>query len=247
MLAANSQYVRAGAGHSAFTNPSQAIANVASYAYSATPPGSVFALFGQSLATAQGEAVSTPLPDKLVNTTVTVNGELAPLFFVDSGQIDAQMPWDIPGNAVAIVIVTNGTSPSNAAAVYVPSTGTPGISTYGSNRAVVVNADGKVNSGADQAGVGDEVVVYFTGGGPVISQINLISGHPAGDGLSPLNADSSITVGGMPAHVDYIGLTPGSIGLYQANFNVPQLAKGAYPVVISISGYSSNGPVMNVN
>jgi hypothetical protein len=51
MLAASSQFVRTGTAHSAFTNPSQAIGNVASYAYSATPPGSVFALFGQNLAT----------------------------------------------------------------------------------------------------------------------------------------------------------------------------------------------------
>jgi uncharacterized protein (TIGR03437 family) len=42
-------------------------------------------------------------------------------------------------------------------------------------------------------------------------------------------------------------LTPGSIGLYQANFIVPQLAKGTYPVVIMIEGFSSNNPVMNVS
>lgn len=145
LLAANSQFVRSGSAHSAFTNPSQAIGNVASYAYSATPPGSVFALFGQSLATKAAGAVTKILPTQLLNTTVTINGELAPLFYVDALQIDAQMPWDIPGNSVASVIVTNGTSVSNAAAVYVPATGTPGISVYSNNRAVVVNADGQAN------------------------------------------------------------------------------------------------------
>ena len=247
LLAANSQFVRSGSAHSAFTNPSQAIGNVASYAYSATPPGSVFALFGQNLATKAAGAVTKILPTQLLNTTVTINGEAAPLFYVDPLQIDAQMPWDIPGNSVASVIVTNGTSVSNAAAVFVPATGTPGISVYSNNRAVVVNADGKVNSGAAAAGVGDEVVAYFTGGGPVISQINLITGNPAGLGLSPLNEDYSITVGGVAATVDYIGLTPGSIGLYQANFNVPQIAKGTYPLVITIAGQASNSPVMTVS
>jgi uncharacterized protein (TIGR03437 family) len=247
LLAANSQFVRSGSAHSAFTNPSQAIGNVASYAYSATPPGSVFALFGQNLATKAAGAVTKILPTQLLNTTVTINGELAPLFYVDPLQIDAQMPWDIPGNSVASVIVTNGTSVSNAAAVYVPATGTPGISAYSNNRAVVVNADGKVNSGPAAAGVGDEVVAYFTGGGPVISQINLITGNPAGLGLSPLSENYSVTVGGVAANVDYIGLTPGSIGLYQANFNVPQIAKGTYPVVITIAGQASNSPVMTVS
>ena len=79
-----------------------------------------------NLATKAAGAVTKTLPTQLLNTTVTVNGELAPLFYVDALQIDAQMPWDIPGNAVASVIVTNGTSVSNAAAVYVPANGYPG-------------------------------------------------------------------------------------------------------------------------
>jgi uncharacterized protein (TIGR03437 family) len=248
LLAANPQFVRTGSAHSAFTNPSQSIGNVASYAYSATPAGSVFALFGQNLATRAAGAVNTPLPAKLLNTSVTVNGEPAPLFYVDPGQIDAQMPWDIQGNTVASVIVTNGSSISNAAAVYVPATGTPGISTFGNDRAAVVNSDGKtVNTGATPASVGDEVVAYFTGGGPVQSQINLVSGDPAGMSLSPVTGDNSVTVGGVQATVKYMGLTPGSVGLYQANFIVPQIAKGAYPVVITIAGQASNNPVMNVS
>ena len=247
LLAASSQFVRGGSAHSAFTNPSQAITNVASYAYSATPPGSVFALFGENLATRTDQAVAVPLPTKLLDTTVTVNGALVPLFYVDAGQIDAQLPWDIPGNTVASVIVTNGSSISNAAAIYVPATGTPGISTYSNNRAVVVNLNGSVNSGAAPAHVGDEVVVYFTGGGPVQASGQLKAGAPAPAGLSPVTGDNSITVDAIPATVVYMGLTPGSIGLYQANFVVPQIAKGTYPVVITISGQASNNPVMTVS
>ena len=247
LLAASSQFVRTGTAHSAWVNPSQSIGNVASYAYSATPPGSVFVVFGQNLATRTDQAVTVPLPAKLLDTSVTVNGETAPLFYVNTGQIDAQVPWDIPGNTVATVIVTNGTSVSNAAAVYVPATGTPGIATYSNNRAAVVNADGSVNSGAAPAKVGDEVAVYFTGGGPVLSRIRLITGDPSPGGLSPVNADNSVTVGDVTANVIYMGLTPGSVGLYQANFIVPQIAKGTYPVVITIAGETSNNPVMTVS
>jgi uncharacterized protein (TIGR03437 family) len=247
MLAASSQFVRTGTAHSAFTNPSQAIGNVASYAYSATPPGSVFALFGQNLATRSAGATTTTLPTELLTTTVTVNGEMAPLFYVDPMQIDAQMPWDIPGNSVATVIVTNGTSVSNAAAIYVPATGTPGIAVFGNNRAVVVNANGSVNTGSAPAAVGDEVVAYFTGGGPVQATGKLVTGAPAPGSLSPVTGNNSVTVGGVQANVVYMGLTPGSIGLYQANFDVPAVAKGAFPVVITIAGQASNNPVMNVS
>ena len=169
------------------------------------------------------------------------------MFYVDPGQIDAQMPWDIPGGAAATVIVKNGTDTSNAVAVYVSATGTPGLSVYCNNRAVVVNEDGSTNSPTAAAAVGDEVVAYFTGGGPVTPSGKLVTGSPDPPGLSRVTGASTVTVGGVVAKIDYIGLTPGSIGLYQVNFFVPQLAKGTYPVVISIAGYTSNNPVMTIS
>jgi uncharacterized protein (TIGR03437 family) len=246
MLEAGSTFVRTGTAHSAFVNPDNAIGNVASYITDSTPAGSVFVLFGQDLASRGVSASTIPLPTILLNTQVTVNGEPAPLFYVDSGQIDAQIPWDIPGNTLANVVVKNGTALSNTAAVYIPATGAPGISVYGNNRAVVVNQNGTLNSGADTANVGDTVVVYFTGGGPVTPAGKLTTGAPAPNGLSPITGASSVTVNGVNAKVNYIGLTPQSIGLYQANFVVPSLPKGTYPVMITIAGVGSNNPVMTV-
>jgi uncharacterized protein (TIGR03437 family) len=241
---ANSQFIRLGTAHSAFLNPSQAIGNVASYAVNATPPGSVFAIFGTGFAAANKTASATavPLPTTLLTTTVKVNGELAPLFSLDSnvGQIDAQMPWDIPGGTVASVVVYDNGVPSNAAAVYVPAGATPGISFYTSNHAVVVNANGSTNSTSAGASVGDEVVAYFTGGGPVNAAGKLTTGAAAPNGQSPVTGSTSVTVGGIAAPtVQYIGLTPGSVGLYQANFTVPQIAKGTYPLVITIGGQAN--------
>ncbi|HTS63428.1 MAG TPA: hypothetical protein VMH28_15485 [Candidatus Acidoferrales bacterium] len=247
LLVASPQFVRSGAAHTAFLNPTQSIGNVASYAVNSTPPGSVFALFGDGFAARALSATATPLPATLGSTSVTVNGEPAPLFYADPNQIDAQMPWDIPGGTLATVIVKNGTATSNAAAVWVPATGTPGISVYSNNRAVVVNQNGTVNSPSDAAAVGDQVVAYFTGGGPVQVAGKLVSGAPAPGGLAPVTGDSSVTVGGTAATVKYIGLTPGSIGLYQVNFVVPQLARGTYPVVIDIAGNASNNPVMTLS
>ena len=247
VIEANSGFVRSGAAHAVVLNPTQSIGNVASYAVNSTPPGSVFVLFGSNLATKEAGAVTTTLPTTLLTTSVTINGELVPLFYVNTGQIDAQIPWDIPGGAVYPVIVTNGSSVSNAAAVYVPATGTPGISTYGNNRAVVVNTNGTVNSASDQAAVGDEVVAYFTGGGPVQASGKLVTGQPAPSGLSNVTGQNSVTVGNANAQVIYMGLTPGGIGLYQVNFIVPQLPKGTYPVVITIAGQASNAPVMAIS
>jgi uncharacterized protein (TIGR03437 family) len=246
LLEASSDSVRAGTGHAAFVSPDQAIGNVASYALDATPPGSVFALFGSGFAAGNAQAVSVPLPTTLGTTSVTVNGEMAPLFYVDPQQIDVQMPWDIPGGSVATIIVKYGSAASNAAAVYVPLTGTPGISTYGSSRAVVTNSDGSLNSSTNPASVGDEVVAYFTGGGPVNASGKLVTGAAAPSGLSPVTGANSVTVGGTNATVDYMGLTPGGIGLYQANFIVPTLSKGTYAVQITIAGFASNSPLITI-
>jgi len=246
LIEANPQFVRSGSAHSIFLNPTQSIGNVASYAVNATPAGSVFTLFGVDLATKDAQAISVPLPNKLLTTTVTVNGTEVPLFYVSPGQIDAQMPWEIPGGAVASVVVQNGASTSNAAAVYVPATGTPGISLYSTNRAVVTNSDGSVNSPTAPASVGDEVVAWFTGGGPVQAAGTLVTGAAAPDGLSWVTGSYTVTVGAVPAVVDYIGLTPGSVGLYQVNFTVPSIAKGTYPVQINIAGQLSNEPVMTI-
>jgi uncharacterized protein (TIGR03437 family) len=94
--------------------------------------------------------------------------------------------------------------------------------------------------------VGDEVVAWFTGGGPVNAAGPLVTGSPAPNGLSNITGSSAVTVGSIPATVDYIGLTPGSIGLYQVNFVVPSIAKGTYPVQITIAGQVSNKPVITV-
>lgn len=246
VLEANSQFVRTGPVHAVFFNPSESISNAASGVINATPPGSLFSIYGVGLATRQLQEVGLPIPTTLLTTSVTVNGEAAPLFFVDTDQINAQMPWDIPSGAVATVIVKNGTATSNPAAVFVPATGTPGIILI-NNRAAVTNQDNSLNTGANGAKVGDEVVAYFLGGGPVQASGPLVTGRASPAGLSPVTGQATVTVGGVQTAVPfYVGLTPGSVGLYQANFQVPQLAKGTYPVVITIAGQASNAAVMTV-
>jgi len=186
-----------------------------------------------------------PLPTKVLTTTVTVNGEAAPIFYVNATQINAQMPEDIqPG--LATVIVKNGSLTSNAVAVTVPATATPGIVVYGQNQAVVVNQNGSVNSPTALAKPGDVVVAYFTGGGPVNAAGTLDTGAPAPNGLSPVSGPSSVMVNGKAATVAYIGLSPQGIGLYQANFTIPQVVAGSHPMVITISGQASNRPMISI-
>ena len=243
--ASNLLAVFSGNGRTAFVNPGQAVDNAASFVAGATPAGSVFTVFGSNLATGIAQPSSIPLLTTVLTTSLTVNGVPAPMFYVSPTQINAQMPVDIqPG--LATVIVKNGNSTSNAVAVVVPATGTPGIVVYGQNRAVVVNQDQTVNSPTAPAKVGEVVVAYFTGGGPVQTSVPLVTGARAPGTLSPVTGTSTITVNGKDATVNYIGLTPLSIGLYQANFKIPQVAAGDHPLVITIAGQASNRPLIAI-
>lgn len=240
------QLIFTGTGRAAFVNPGEAVDNNADFGPGATPAGSVFAVFGSSLATKQSQATNVPLPGTLLNTQVSVNGETAPLFYVSPGQIAAQMPEDIkPG--LATLLVKNGASTSNAVAVIIP-TASPEIVVYGNNLAVATFTDYSVVTSSKPAHVGDTVVLWFTGGGPVTASGKLTTGAGSPPGLSPVTGAYSITIGSVNVtSISYVGLTPGSVGLYQASFVVPSgTPTGNQKVVLTISDKASNAPVVAV-
>lgn len=68
---------------------------------------SIVAAFGVGLATEVAVATTVPLPTNLAGTTVRVNGEAAPLFFVAPGQINYLIPAGTPPGT-ATVAVTSG-------------------------------------------------------------------------------------------------------------------------------------------
>jgi uncharacterized protein (TIGR03437 family) len=227
--------------HSTFTNPGLAVANAAGVS-GGTPPGSLFSIYGANLANNQAQPTPgvTVLPTTLATASVTVNGELAPLTYVDKGQINAQMPQDIaPG--VATVVVKVGSTVSNAVAALVPGTAIPGIFIYGSNLAVAQNYPSyTLNSSTAPAPVGSTIIVYLTGGGPVQNAKSLVTGKATPNAAFPVTEAYSATIGGVPATVSFIGLTPGFVGLYQANIVVPTVPKGSNKLIITIGGTASN-------
>jgi uncharacterized protein (TIGR03437 family) len=239
------QIIFTGTGRSAFVNPGEAVDNNSAFGPGATPGGSVFAVFGSDLATKTSQPSQVPLPTTVLTTTATVNGEAVPFFYVSPGQLTAQMPEDIkPG--LATLIVKNGSSTSNAVAVIVPAEA-PEIGVYGNNVAVATFSDYSYVTSSNPAHVGDTVVLWFTGGGPVDASGKLSTGAESPAGLSPVTGAYTITVDGVEAtSISYVGLTPGSIGLYQASFVVPTVASGSQKVVLTIAGQASNAPLISV-
>ena len=91
------------------------------------------------------------------------------------------------------------------------------------------------------------LLIYCTGLGGVTNQPP--TGSPALSSLlSKTMTTPIVTIGGAPADVQFSGLAPGLVGLYQVNAAVPAAAaKGnAVPVVVSIGGVMSNAATISV-
>lgn len=232
--------------HSTMTNPGLSVANAAGIS-GGTPPGSLFSIYGSGLATSTTQPGGTNYPTTLGGATVTVNNEAAPLTYVSPTQINAQMPWDVtPG--MATVVVKVGTATSNAVAAIVPATAVPGLFISGANRAIVQNYPSyTTNSPSAPAPAGSVIVAYFTGGGPVQGGSVLVTGKPTPAQTFPVTENYSATIGGTTATVDFVGLTPGFIGLYQANIVVPKIAAGDHNLVITIGGTASPGALISTS
>jgi uncharacterized protein (TIGR03437 family) len=249
LLIASSTSTFTGNGHNTFTNPGLAVANAANV-LGGTPPGSLFSIYGINLATGQAQPTSFPLPIAAQSATVTVNDVPAPLLYVNKTQINAQMPLEIqPGVATVLVknVIANNTTVSNSVAVTVPATAIPGVLVYGSNHAVAQNYPSySLNSSAAPAKVGDAVIVYLLGAGPVQGGNLLTTGQATPTSpLFPVTENYSATIAGVQATVQFIGLTSGFAGLYQANVIIPRVGAGERNMVITIGGKASNVTVIS--
>jgi len=208
-------------------------------------PGGWFTVQGTNLSNGTYQASATPLPQQLGGTVVTVNGQIARLDYVATGQINAEMPPDMPVGPANVVVRTDAGISQNASVQIVPAF--PEIFQYGANRAVAQNAaDYSLNTSTNPVSAGGNLVIYFTGAGLVNGDRR--TGVPAPSSpLMQVGLQASVTIGGQTAQVGFSGLTPGSVALYQANVTVPaDLTPGDYPVAISFGGITSSPAVISV-
>jgi len=227
------------------------VVNAASYAAGAVVPGGIATLFGTGIVSASGilEAAAVPLPTTLGGTQVLVNNIPAPLFAVANvnrqEQINFQVPWEVVGANTATVVVVNGSARS-APRDYTVRGADPGLFTLDGASAIVVHGStDQLVTAANPAEPGEVVVFYATGLGAVDRPQQ--SGRPAS--LTELaKASNSLTVGigGREAAVQFAGLTPDLIGLYQVNCTVPAGVSGELEVRMTMLGQSSKPAKMPI-
>ncbi|MBZ5605068.1 MAG: hypothetical protein LAO79_22450, partial [Acidobacteriia bacterium] len=117
-----------------------AVTNAASGQSSIAAPGSLIAIKGTSLAQSTQSASGFPLPTTLAGASVTINGTPAPLLYASSGQINAQVPFEISPGSVTVAVNTGSSSTLTIRAV------APGLFLSCGGQAAVVNDSGSVNS-----------------------------------------------------------------------------------------------------
>jgi len=196
------------------------------------------------LAPEEGVAGSLPLPVDLGGANVTLDGKRLPLLYASSGQLNAQLPFDVLGLGRVRVTTANG---SSEAPVVIAGTAPAvfSIPTKDGPQPAVVRAGGRIVTAGAPAAPGEFLTVYLTGLGRV--EGTLEAGQPAPPVPALLEARAPVTVwvGALSVQPAYAGLTPGFAGLYQVNFQVPAgLTAGIYGLVITADGASSEPVIL---
>ncbi len=226
-------------GAGVFIDP-QRVLNGASFALGyPVSPGGFVTLFGSGLGPQTAAVAKTlPFPTTLGGVTVTVNGKLAPLYLVSSGQISLVVPYSTTGNT-ATIVVTNGTA-SNTVEVPLALTA-PGIFSLTQNGigdGAILHANYSVVNDANPASVGEVVQVFLSGMGAVTPSVIEGAAAPTAT-LTNVVSPVAVTIGGKPAEVSFNGLAPGLAGLYQLNVKVPSVPQGVNSLAVqTVEGFT---------
>jgi uncharacterized protein (TIGR03437 family) len=207
-------------------------------------PGGLISIFGSNLvkvATDLSGWAGNTLPFSLNGTSVDIGGKHAPVLYVGPGQINAQVPVDVPIGAQTLV-VTSVIGPSASFRVSVAAAA-PSIFFY-PVAAVLKSSDFSVVSSANPVTAGDTIFIYATGLGQTTPA--LATGGVVPAGTSPATATVTVTIGGKNAPVISSVAAPFPPGLYQVAVQVPSGITGSVPVVIQEGDAKSNAVTVAV-
>jgi uncharacterized protein (TIGR03437 family) len=194
----------------------------------------------------------------MVSREVVVNDEIkAPLQYVSGTQINIQIPSNTPLGSQRIAVRLADTGELVAGGRLIVASASPGLFTEtqdGRGQAAALNQDGRVNSASNPAAKGSVIVLYGTGQGQVsppsqdgiaapASPLSSTVTVPTSDGRTCVTSQPSMCValGNVFGDVQFSGLAPGFVGLWQINVKLPpDLPSGNIPIRVLINGIPSN-------
>jgi uncharacterized protein (TIGR03437 family) len=239
-----------------------AVLNVADYLPgAAVAQGGLAALFASGLADSTSDPQSSaPWATAILNRQISVNDTItAPLFQVSPGQINFQVPSgaNIGQNSISVRLADTGEL--LAGGPLLVTANSPGFFTLsqdGKGQAAALNQDGvTVNGPSNPATRGSVISLFGTGQGQVSPAVADGAGAPASplaatvavptsDAKTCLTQQPSVCVaiGSTFGNIQFSGLAPNYVGLWQLNVQIPMDAPtgSAVPVRVVINSTTSN-------
>ncbi|HXB73239.1 MAG TPA: hypothetical protein VNY05_33690, partial [Candidatus Acidoferrales bacterium] len=197
-------------------SPTLTAVNAASQRQGPVAPGEIVSIFGLRIGpvtAVPGTFDASGLLSNLVGgTEVRFDGVPAPLFYVQSAQVNAQVPYTVAGATLTHMEVlylgqSAGTLDLPVAAA------APALFT------IAINQDGSTNSQSSPAPRGTILTFFATGEG--LTDGANISGQPAPAPYPRPVLPVSLAIAGVNADLLYAGAVPGGVGVLQVNARVP--------------------------
>lgn len=202
-------------------------------------PGGVVSIYGRNLAGGTEPAAAVPLPRTLAGAKVLIGGIEAPLFYVSPGQINAQVPFELSADAPCNVVVLSGNRVSTPKALQLVKLD-PGVVAYADGRVIAQHADYSLITASSPARPNEAIILYLVGMGPASIAVATGAATPYPP-LADVSVQPEMTIGGIKARVNWAGLVPGGVGLYQVVCTVPDSAPaGELALVLTQGGAAAN-------
>jgi uncharacterized protein (TIGR03437 family) len=218
-------------------------------------PGSWIEIYGSNLSTTTrswntGDFNGFNAPTSLDGVSVTVGGQAAFISYVSPGQVNAQLPSTVGAGPQQVVVsnssgatggygvTVNPTQPGLLAPSQFKINGKQYVAAYFADGTSVLPPNSVSGVTSRQAKPGETIVLYGVGLGAVTptTKAGTIT-HL----LNTVQTPVQILFGQTAGTVNYDGLAPGYVGLYQINVVVPSVgASDASPISIIQGGVSSN-------
>jgi uncharacterized protein (TIGR03437 family) len=206
-------------------------------------PGTIVQIYGSALSTGgqagSGSVVNGQLLTILNGVSVSVGGIAAPLFYGSSGQINAQIPNELQaGQQYELLVNVNGLY-SNPVTINTTAA-QPGLASFPDGTVIAQDASYNLITADNPARAGGVIILYATGMGATNPAVATGATAPSSP-FAQVAVAPRVSIGGANAKVLFAGLSPGSVGLYQIDVEIPAGAgTGNVPLVMTQGGVASN-------
>ena len=219
--------------------------------FTSIAPGAFIEIYGSNLAADSlnwGSSFNgVNAPTLLAGTTVTIGGQAAFIAYASPGQVNALVPSNVAigqqqitvttaiGTSAAYTVTVNPTAAGLLAPGYLNIGGMQYVGALFPDYQTFVAPPGAISGYTSRrAKPGDVLIIFGVGFGPVTPNI------PAGQivpGNTALTLPFQISFGPAPATLQYAGLAPSLVGVYQFNVVVPNIPPSdAVPVTFTLGG-----------